>query len=41
MNAEEKFELIATNAQEIVTAEELKELIKKKKKPITKVKNRL
>jgi len=34
MNAEEKFELIATNVQEIVTAEELKELIKKKKKPV-------
>ncbi len=34
MNNEEKFELIQTNVQEIITSEELKELIQKKKKPV-------
>ncbi|MBW2973304.1 tyrosine--tRNA ligase [Candidatus Woesearchaeota archaeon] len=33
MNAEEKLELIKRNTQEIVTEKELKELLKKKKKP--------
>lgn len=33
MNAEEKFELIKRNTQEIVTEKELKELLKKNKKP--------
>ena len=33
MNNEEKFNLIKRNTQEIVTEEELKELLKKKKKP--------
>jgi len=34
MDAEEKFELIQTNVQEIITPEEFKELLKKKKKPV-------
>ncbi len=34
LSAEEKFELIKRNTQEIVTEEELKELLKKKKAPV-------
>ncbi len=34
MNADEKFELIKRNTDEIITESELKELLKKKKKPV-------
>src|SRR4030043_2451342 len=34
MNAEEKFELIKRNTEEIITENELKSLLEKKKKPI-------
>lgn len=34
MNTEERFELIKRNTEEIITEDELKELLKKKKKPV-------